>query len=220
MAQAHRYCMPDPLGALTDEIIMEHIRPGSRVIDLGCGDGRLLEKLRDSHGCSVQGVELDLSGFSAVIGRGIPALRMNLDDGLDDIPDNAFDAVVLGQTLQQVRHPKDLLLDMLRIAGRALVVLPNFGYWRVRWEVLRKGRAPITSSLPYEWYDTPNLHFMSMHDFRSLVEGVNLKIVHELPIIRGRAVDRAFASNLRADSALYVLERGSLKMPGDTPPGQ
>lgn len=209
MSETARYCMPDPLFAMTDEIIMQHIEPGSRVIDLGCGDGRLLAKLRDSHQCSVQGVELDLDGFTSVIKRGIPALRMNLDEGLDDIPDNSFDTVVLGQTLQQVRLPKVLLLDMLRIAKRGLVVVPNFGYWRVRWEVLFKGRAPITSSLPYEWYDTPNLHFMSMSDFRAMVDGVHLKIVHELPIIRGRAVDKAFASNLRADSALYVIERGT-----------
>ena len=102
-------------------------------------------------------------------------------------------------------------LQMLRVARRALVVVPNFAHWRVRLQVARQGRAPITESLPYEWYNTPNLHFMSMYDFRDLAATLHLRIVKESPIIKGRAVDRAWAANLRADSAMYVLERGSSK---------
>ena len=98
-------------------------------------------------------------------------------------------------------------MEMLRVAKRGLVVVPNFGHWRVRLEVLRKGRTPITNTLPYEWHDSPNVHFMSMYDFRELMQSIGLRIVKERPIIRGRSVDKAFAANLRADNAFYLLER-------------
>jgi methionine biosynthesis protein MetW len=202
-----RYRMPDPAVALTDEIIMREIQPNSRVIDLGCGDGRLLSRLRNEHGCWVQGAELDVQSLIGALRRGIPIIHANLDQGLPDVPDGSFDFAVLSQTLQEVRLPKEVLQEMLRIARRALVVVPNFGNWRVRLQIIRYGRAPVTEALPYEWYNTPNLHFMSMHDFRDLVQELDVRIVRELPIMRGHAVERAWAANLRADSALYVLER-------------
>ena len=202
-----RYCMPDPGDAVTDRVIMDQIDPGSRVIDLGCGDGRLLAKLRDEHRCSVLGIELDIEEIHGAIARGVPAIHADLDRGLPDVPDESFDVAVLSQTLQQVRLPRAVLKEMMRVARRAMVVVPNFGNWKVRRQVVLQGRAPVTKALPYEWYDTPNLHFMTMHDFRDLAELLGLSIVRELPIINGRAVDRAWAANLRADSALYVLER-------------
>jgi methionine biosynthesis protein MetW len=204
---AKRYCIPDPAAAVTDEVIIAQIDPGSRVIDLGCGDGRLLAKLRDTHRCSITlGVEVDFSSILGAVERGVSVLRADLDQGLPDVPDDAFDYAVLSQTLQQVRRPKNLLVEMLRVARRALVVVPNFGNWKVRRQILAQGRAPVTEALPYAWYDTPNLHFMSMHDFRDLAGQLGIRIVKELPIIGNRAVDRAWAANLRADSAFYVLE--------------
>ena len=204
---AQRYCMPNPAVAMTDEIIIAQIEPESRVIDLGCGDGRLLELLRDEHGCSVLGIEFDEPQILGAIARGISVVQADLDAGLPEVPDRSFDFAVLSQTLQQVRRPKDVLQEMIRIARRALVVLPNFAHWRVRLQVLRQGRAPVTTALHYEWYSTPNLHFLSMYDFRDLAEQLNIHILKELPIIKGRAVDRAWVANLRADSALYVLQR-------------
>lgn len=201
------YCMSDPLEKLTDETIVAQIPFGSRVLDLGCGDGRLLAQLRDAHGASIQGIELDRRQIVGSMRRGVPVVHVDLDKGLEGFPDRAFDFAVLSQTLQQVRHPRLILHEMLRVAAQALVVVPNFGYWRVRLGLLFWGRAPVTNALPYEWYDTPNLHFMSMHDFRELVEVVGGRIVKELPMIKGRAVDRAWAANLRADSALYVIEK-------------
>ena len=202
-----RYCLRDPLQAMTDELLMEHIDHGSRVIDLGCGDGRLLARLRQEHGCDVVGVELDEDQFCRALGRGLGIIRADLDKGLAEIPDDCFDVAVLSQTLQQVRHPRELLQEMMRVSQRALVVVPNFGFWRVRWEVAIRGRAPVTENLPYEWFDTPNLHVMSLPDFRALVERINFRIVLERPMIRGRAVNQAWFPNLRAQSALYVLER-------------
>ena len=199
--------MPDPSIQLTDELIMHHIDRNSRVIDLGCGDGRLMQRLHDEMGCEVMGVEVEQSNIVAIIQRGLPAISADLNEGLVDIPNDSFDFAVLSQTLQQVRNPKRLLLEMLRVARRALVVVPNFGHWRVRMEVLRRGRTPITQALPYEWYETPNVHFMSMRDFRDLMDGIGLRIVKESPIIKGRSVDQLWGSNLRADSAFYLLER-------------
>lgn len=203
---AERYCMPDPTIILTDQIIKDQIEKGSRVIDLGCGDGRLLQLLREEHGCEVLGVEFDEDGILKSIERGVAVIQADLDGGLSEIPDQVFDFAVLSQTLQQVRHPKQVLIELKRISHRALVVIPNFAHWRVRLQVVRYGRTPITESLPYHWYDTPNLHMMSMSDFRDLAESLGFRILKELPIINNRAVDRAWAANLRAKSALYVLE--------------
>lgn len=202
-----RYCLPDPASSLTDEILIRYIERGSRVIDLGCGDGRLLARLGSERQCRGVGIELDESRFRAALARGISVIRADLDEGLSDIPGDGFDCAVLSQTLQQVRHPQQLLQEMMRVARTALVVVPNFGHWRVRWEIVRRGRAPVTENLPYEWYDTPNLHVMSLPDFRALAEGLRLAIVEEIPMIAGRAAAGAWWPNLRAHSALYVLQR-------------
>lgn len=132
MASPVRYQIPDPSVKLTDELIMQHIHRGSRVIDLGCGDGRLMQRLHQELGCDVMGVEVEHSNIVSVIQRGLPAIEADLNDGLLDIPDGSFDYAVLSQTLQQVRNPKRLLVEMLRVARRALVVVPNFGHWQVR----------------------------------------------------------------------------------------
>lgn len=213
MSQSPRYQIPDPSVSLTDELIMQHITRGSRVIDLGCGDGRLIQRLHLELECDVLGVEFEQENLLRVIQRGLPAIQADLDQGLADIPSDSFDFAVLSQTLQQVRNPRRLLTEMLRVAVRGLVVVPNFGHWRVRMEVLRRGRTPVTEALPYEWYETPNVHFMSMHDFRALMERIGFRIVRESPIIRGRAVDRLLAANLRADSAFYLIERTQSNTP-------
>jgi methionine biosynthesis protein MetW len=207
--KSRRYCMPDPYAALTDDIIMGQITPGSRVLDLGCGDGRLLATLRDRQQAIVQGVELDLNELKAAVGRGVPVVQADLDQGLGGFPDGLFDFAVLSQTIQQVRQPRLILQEMLRVARQALVVVPNFGHWKVRLQLTWYGRTPVTSSLPYEWYNTPNVHFMSMIDFRNLAEQVGAKIVRELPMMSGRAFNWNWSANLLADSALYVLEKAA-----------
>ena len=202
-----RFAPPDPAAELTDRLIRGQIAAGSRVLDLGCGDGRLLAQLRDEAGCRVTGVELDEAAFLAAVKRRVPVLRLDLDDGLPDLPAGGFDVAVLSQTLQQVRRPHAVLSEMLRVAPRAVVVVPNFGHWRVRAQLLVGGRAPVTNALPHAWYDTPNLHVMTTHDVRDLAADLGVRIVREIPIRNGRAA-HVWAVNLRADSALYVFERG------------
>jgi methionine biosynthesis protein MetW len=204
-----RYCYVDPEAALVDRLIMDQLGRGKRVLDLGCGDGRLLCRLRDELGCSILGIELNHQHVVESISKGVPVLQGDLDEGLDEIPDGAFDVAVLSQTLQQVLKPRELLTQMLRVSRQALVVVPNFGHWRVRLQLMLYGRAPVTNQLPYDWYNTPNLHLVSILDFKDLVDRMRIKIVREVPVIRGRPVIRPWAANLRADSALFVLEQSA-----------
>lgn len=203
-----RTLTPDPTAALIDRLIMQQIPRGARALDLGCGDGRLLCRLRDELGCTILGIELDHHQVVESICKGVPVLQADLDEGLEEIPDQSFDFAVLSQTLQQVMQPRELLQQMLRVSKRAIIVVPNFGHWRIRLQLLLRGRAPKTHALPYDWFNTPNIHLLSMLDFRDLIDRVHVRLVEEVPIIRGRAVPNAWAPNLRADSALYVVEQG------------
>ena len=196
MAASRRYAMPDPADVISDDLILREIPRETSVIDLGCGSGRLLSKLRNELSCSVLGVELDHQNFNAVLHRGLPALNYDLDENLCDLPDDSFEWAILSETLQEVRHPKTLLAEMMRIAKRAIIVVPNFANWKIRLQIFKSGRTPVTSSFPYAWYDTPNLHFMSLYDFRDLVGDLGLRISKEMPIIRGNAVERAWLANL------------------------
>ncbi len=204
---AKQLAMVDHRAAFIDDILMSQIADGGRVIDLGCGDGRLIARLRDEHRCSVLGIERDRDAFLATVQRGVSAIMADLNHGLQDIPAGTFDYAVLSQTLQQVTRPLQVLDEMLRVAHRALIVVPNFGHWRVRMQIMLQGRAPVTDSLPYEWYESPNVHFLSMLDFRDLANRGNFRIVKEMPIIGHVALEHAWLSNWRAHSALYVLER-------------
>src|ERR1700743_3284509 len=191
-----RYCVPDATAALTDRLIMDQIGRNSRVLDLGCGDGRLLCRLLDESDCSGQGIELDHQQVVEAISKGMPVIQADLDEGLDDVPENSFDLAEPSQTLQQVRHPQNLLTRMLRVAHRAVVLVPNYGHWRIRVQIMLHGRAPVTGSLPYDWYNTPNLHFMSMLDFRDLCQQMKVRIEREIPIIHGQAAVGAWGANI------------------------
>jgi methionine biosynthesis protein MetW len=204
---AKQMAMVDHRAEYIDDILMSQIADRSRVIDLGCGDGRLLARLRDEHECSVLGIERDRPAFLATVQRGVSAIMADLNEGLHDIPEGTFDYAVLSQTLQQVSRPLQVLDEMLRVAKRALIVVPNFGHWKVRAQILLQGRAPVTDSLPYEWFESPNVHFLSMLDFRDLASRGNFRIVKELPIIGHAATELTWFANWRAQSALYVLER-------------
>ncbi len=204
---AKRIHLPDSESVAINDVIIEQIERNSRVLDLGCGDGVLLERLRDEHGCSVLGVERDDSAFLQAMERGVPVLQADLNRGLHTLPPHSFDYAVLSQTLQQIGKPLELLHDIFEIARRAIVVVPNFGHWKIRLQVSLQGRAPVTDNLPYEWFESPNVHFLSMVDFRELALRGNFRIVKEIPLIGAKPVYNAIFANLRAHSAVYVLER-------------
>jgi methionine biosynthesis protein MetW len=158
----------DLLGRSDYAIIGEIIEPGSRVLDLGCGDGELLQWLVQNKGVEARGVEISGEKVQRAITRGVSVYQGDIDQGLADYPDRAFDYVILGQTLQETRQPRRVLREMLRVGRRVIVAFPNFGHWRVRLALMASGRAPRTKLFPYDWYESPNIHFLTVHDFEEL----------------------------------------------------
>src|SRR5687768_12597939 len=158
----------DVLGRSDYAIIGEIVEPKTRVLDLGCGEGELLEWLASHKGVDARGVEISGMKVQRAIARGVSVFQSDIDEGLADYPDRAFDYVILSQTLQETRHPRKVLKEMLRVGRRGIVAFPNFGHWRVRASMLLSGRAPRTKLFPYEWYDSPNIHFLTVHDFENL----------------------------------------------------
>jgi methionine biosynthesis protein MetW len=162
------------------DVIAGWIEPGHKVLDLGCGDGSLLKHLIDSRGVRGWGVEIEDANILAAIRNGINVIQGNLERGLDEFADQAFDHVVLSRTLQTVRHTEGILREMLRVGREAVVSFPNFAYWKNLRSVL-DGRMPVSEDLPYQWYDSPNVRFFTLLDFEALCRQMGL-------IIRERSV--------------------------------
>jgi methionine biosynthesis protein MetW len=156
--------------------ISELVVPGSRVLDVGCGDGELLKLLELTCSIDGRGIEISQRGVNESVARGLSVVQGDADTDLIDYPDDAFDFVILSQTLQATHHPRHVLEQMLRIGRKAVVSFPNFGHWRIRGQILWRGRMPVTRNLPYTWYDTPNIHFCTIRDFVVLCDEVNAKI--------------------------------------------
>jgi methionine biosynthesis protein MetW len=149
------------------------IAPGSKVLDVGCGDGGLLKLLRDERGVDGRGIELSREGVNDCVAAGLAVIQGDADTDLAFYPDDSFDVVILSQTIQATRAPRAVLEHMLRIGKRAIVSFPNFGHWRLRTQLLLRGRMPTSENLPYRWYDTPNIHFCTIRDFVDLVREVD-----------------------------------------------
>lgn len=156
-------------------IIASWVQPGERVLDLGCGDGSLLKLLIEQRGARGYGVEIDAQGVLAAIKNGINVIQSDIDQGLADFKDGAFEHVVLSRTLQTVRHTENTLREMLRVGREAVVSVPNFGYWKNRQAVLN-GRMPVSEDLPYQWYDTPNVRFFTLADFEALCDTMGIVV--------------------------------------------
>jgi len=190
------------------EIVSSLIPPGSRVLDLGCGQGDLLEYL-GAHGRRGTGVEIDAESFLASVRRGVAVLSLDLDSDLGAFADDSYDVVVLSQTLQTTRRPRHVLTQMARIAPRGIVSVPNFAYWRHRAELLLLGRMPMSAELPYPWYQTPNIHLSTLPDTESLIAEVGLTVQRRVLLDeQHRPLRRSgVASNVRAARAVYVVTR-------------
>ncbi len=193
------------LGRRDYAIIGELVEPGTKVLDLGCGDGELLKWLADNKGVDARGVEISSERVQRAISRGVSVYQGDIDQGLKDYPDQAFDYVILSQTLQETRHPRQALTEMLRVGRRVIVAFPNFGHWRMRVSMLLSGRAPRTKLFPHAWYDSPNIHFLTVHDFEELaaLEGL---IVERRYFLAGADEVRALP-NLLAEVAVFMVRR-------------
>jgi methionine biosynthesis protein MetW len=153
-------------------IIADMVEPGSRVLDVGCGDGALLKLLAEKKQVDARGIELSREGVASCVTRGLAVIQGDADTDLSEYPDDSFDYVILSQTIQATRNPRKVLEQMLRVGRRAIVSFPNFGHWRVRTSLFFRGRMPVTENLPDAWYETPNIHFCTIHDFHDLVQDV------------------------------------------------
>jgi methionine biosynthesis protein MetW len=197
--------IPNVLGRSDYAIIGELVQPGARVLDLGCGEGELLEWLAVNKGVDGRGVEISSAKVQRAIARGVSVFQGDIDEGLADYPCQAFDYVILSQTLQETRRPREVLREMLRVGRRVIVAFPNFGHWRVRLSLLLSGRAPRTALFPHAWYDSPNLHFLTVQDFEELVALEGLTVEHRYFLAGNRKV--RFLPNLLAEVAMFLVSR-------------
>ncbi len=187
-------------------LVANLIAPKSRVLDLGCGTGRLLRHLIDRQDCQGTGVEIDPEAVLVAIRSGVPVIELDLDSQLDQFSDQSYDVVVLSRTLQAIHRPADVLREMVRIAPRVILSMPNFGFWRNRLRLLH-GRMPMSKDLPFDWYDTPNLRFATLFDLELLIESAGLKVEQRVALnTRGARIKVGEKSaNWAAGSAVYVL---------------
>jgi methionine biosynthesis protein MetW len=192
-------------------LIADMVEPGSRVLDIGCGDGALLAWLAAEKGVDGRGMELSQSGVNAAVEHGLSVIQGDADSDLDAYPSGAFDYVILSQTLQATRQPRAVLENLVRIGRRAIVSFPNFGHWRIRLGLLLLGRMPETALLSHAWYDTPNIHLCTVRDFLALARELGVEVERSLILdSEGRPFRfDAFAgfSNLLAEQGLFLLRR-------------
>jgi methionine biosynthesis protein MetW len=188
-------------------IVASLVPHGARVLDLGCGDGELLAHLIEQRGCSGSGIESSPDGFLACVARGVPVQQADIDAGLGEVADGAYDIVVLSQTLQAVRRPARAITELVRVGGTGIVSFPNFGHWRHRAGLALGGRMPVSRVLPFAWHETPNIHLCTIRDFESLLHDVGVRATRR--ILLGPAGEEdplaARRPNLLASGAVYVV---------------
>ncbi len=193
------------LGRADFAAIANWIQPGTRILDLGCGDGTLLRYLAEQRSTSGYGVEIDNDGVLTCIKHNINVLQGDIERGLSDFADNSFDYVILSQTLQAVKNSEYVVQEILRVGRQGIVTFPNFGYWRNRLQVVF-GNMPVSDNLPYNWYDTPNIHLCTIADFENFCADHGVRILERIVIRNGSTV--SLLPNLLGSLAVYRFERG------------
>ena len=187
-------------------IISDNIAPGSRVLDVGCGDGALMAALRAGKAVDARGLELDRANVAAAVARGLSVIQGDADADLAGYPPDAFDYAILSQTLQTTRRPDQVLDQLLRIGRKAFVSFPNFAHWRVRLSLLWGGRMPVTRLLPLAWYETPNIHHVTVDDFRAFLRERGIR-TEDAWFLTGDRLTSPAAANFRAEHAVFLLSR-------------
>lgn len=199
-------------GARSDHLLLaDMVTPGARVLDVGCGDGSLLALLRDLRGADARGIELDRENVNKCLAKGLAVIQGDADADLADYPDDSFDYVILSQTIQATSRPKVVLEHMLRIGSKAIVSFQNFGHWRVRLDLVMRGRMPVTENLPYSWYDTPNIHHCTIRDFVALCDELGARMERAVALDSWDRPVRVslpwWAWNLLGQQAVFLLHR-------------
>ena len=189
--------------------IQRWIEPGSRVLDLGCGDGEFLQRLQDERQVRGLGLEIDPDNITAAVARGLNIVEQNMDRGLDNFPDQSFDTVVMAHALQAVHYPDRVLDEMLRIGREGIVTFPNFGHWNCRLYLGTRGRMPVSRHMPYRWYDTPNIHFCTVQDFEELCAQKQIRILGREMVgnTQRKPLLASTWPNLFALTAIYHISR-------------
>lgn len=186
--------------------IAARVPQGARVLDVGCGDGALLASLRETRGVDARGIEIDGALVERCVARGLSVVQGDADRDLTFYPDGAFDVAILSQTLQTAARPDHMLAELLRVGRRAFVSFPNFAYWRMRWALLSRGRMPVTRHLPVSWYETANIHHVTVKDFEELAAQLGIAIENRWFFTREQEVSPSGA-NWRAEYALFEVSR-------------
>ena len=187
-------------------IIAANVASGARILDVGCGDGALMAALRDDKQVDARGMEIDGANVTSAVARGLSVIQGDANSDLADYPDAAFDYAILSQTLQTTMRPDEVLEQLLRIGRKAFVSFPNFAHWRVRLSLLWGGRMPVTRLLPVAWYETPNIHHVTVDDFRALLAMRGIK-VEGAWFLSGDRLTSDAAANFRAEHAVFLLSR-------------